>query len=107
MKKLIKSPQFVVGFTLILTIILMFLFNPEARSQTKPDSIQVYTFTVLPANFNTANKILTDKFCPKDKSGTTSDTVLLQNAMQMLFSNGKAVKIANPDKQKLISPKSK
>ena len=87
---------------LFLLIAFVLLTSAEARSQTKPDSIQVYTFTVLPANFNTANKILSEKFL---KNGTVSDTVLLQNAMQMLFSNGKAVKIANPDKQKLISPK--
>ena len=75
-----------------------------AQEKPKPDSIQVYQFTVLPTNFNMANKILNDKFCPKDKSGTVSDTVLLQNAMQMLFSNGKAVKILNPEK-KIINPK--
>ena len=106
MKDLFKNPVIIIGGSLILliTLILYFSTNASAQEKPKPDSIQVYTFTILPANFNTANKILTEKFL---KNGTVSDTVLLQNAMQMLFSNGKAVKIVNPDKQKekLITPK--
>ena len=103
MKKLLKNPVFVILATLFIVLALIFYFVPNASAQTKPDSIQVYTFTILPANFNTANKILTEKFL---KNGTVSDTVLLQNAMQMLFSNGKAIKIANPDKPKeVIKPK--
>ena len=104
MKNLFKNQVFIIGGSLILLILLVLYFSANASAQEKPDSIQVYTFTVLPANFNMANKILSEKFL---KNGTVSDTVLLQNAMQMLFSNGKAVKIANPDKQKLISPKNK
>ena len=104
MKNLFKNPVFIIGGSLILLISLVLYLSTNASAQTKPDSIQVYTFTVLPANFNTASKILSKKFL---KNGTVSDTVLLQNAMQMLFSNGKAVKIVNPDKQKekLITPK--
>ena len=99
-----KKTALTILIPLAILIALVLFLSPQARSQTKPDSIQVYTFTVLPSNFNTANKILSEKFL---KNGTVSDTVLLQNAMQMLFSNGKAVKIVNPDKQKekLITPK--
>jgi len=107
MKKLSKNPIVIIGGTLLILLLLFFWFVPNASAQEKPkpDSTQVYQFTILPANFNTANKILNDKFCPKDKSGTVSDTVLLQSAMNMLFSNGKAVKILNPEKEvKKISP---
>ena len=99
MKQFLKSPQFVIGGALLLTLLLAFLFIPEASAQEKPkpDSITVYQFTVLPQGFKTATQIIQDKFL---KNGTISDTVLLQNAMQMLFSNGKSFKIVNPEKQK-------
>jgi len=103
MKKLFNNPIFVVLSTLILTLILIFWFVPNASAQSKPDSITVYQFTVLPQGFKTGTQIIQDKFL---KNGTVSDTVLLQSAMNMLFSNGKAVKILNPEKEvkKNVSP---
>ena len=103
MKKLFNNPIFVVLSTLILTLILIFWFAPNARAQSKPDSIQVYQFIVTPQGFKTGTQIIQDKFL---KNGTVSDTVLLQSAMNMLFSNGKAVKILNPEKEvkKNVSP---
>jgi hypothetical protein len=75
----------------------LFIPNASAQEKPKPDSITVYQFTVLPQGFKTGTQIIQDKFL---KNGTISDTVLLQNAMQMLFSNGKSFKIVNPEKQK-------
>ena len=100
MKNILKSPIVIIGGTLLILLLLFFWFVPNASAQEKPkpDSITVYQFTVLPQGFKTGTQIISDKFL---KNGTISDTVLLQNAMQMLFSNGKAVKIANPEKQKL------
>ena len=112
MKNLFKNPVFIIGGSLLILLLLFFWFVPNASAQEKPkpDSIQVYQFQILPAGFKTGTQIINDKFL---KNGTVSDTVLLQNAMQMLFSNGKAVKILNPDKEvrinnsKINSPKSK
>ena len=112
MRKLIKRPEFIITSTIIIICALIFLANPNASAQEKPkpDSITVYQFTVLPQGFKTGTQIIQDKFL---KNGTVSDTVLLQSAMNMLFSNGKAVKILNPDKEvrinnsKINSPKSK
>jgi hypothetical protein len=83
---------------LFLLIAFVLISSKEARSQEKPktDSVTVYQFTVYPQNFKTATQIINDKFL---KNGTISDTVLLQSAMNMLFSQGKAVKILNPEKE--------
>jgi hypothetical protein len=83
---------------LFLLIAFVLISSKEARSQEKPkpDSITVYQFTVLPQGFKTGTQIIQDKFL---KNGTVSDTVLLQSAMNMLFSNGKAIKIVNPEKE--------
>ena len=106
MKKILSNPIFVVLSTLLLTLALCFLFIPEASAQDrpKPDSITVYQFTVLPQAFKTGTQIIQDKFL---KNGTVSDTVLLQSAMNMLFSQGKAVKIVNPEAKKITNLKNK
>jgi len=98
MKKHIQSPQVIITSIIILICAIIFAVNPNASAQEKPkpDSIQVYQFTVLPQGFKTGTQIIQDKFL---KNGTVSDTVLLQSAMNMLFSNGKAVKILNPEKE--------
>jgi hypothetical protein len=92
MRNLIKSPQVIITSCIILLCALIFAINPNASAQEKPkpDSIQVYQFTVLPQGFKTGTQIIQDKFL---KNGT----VLLQSAMNMLFSQGKAVKIVNPE----------
>ena len=88
MKKQLTNPKTVILTTLFILLALIFATNPNASAQEKPkpDSITVYQFTVLPQGFKTGTQIISDKFL---KNGTISDTVLLQNAMQMLFSNGK------------------
>jgi hypothetical protein len=103
MKQKLKSPQVIILGAIIIICTLIFIVNPNsyAQEKPKPDSIQVYQFTVLPQGFKTGTQIIQDKFL---KNGTVSDTVLLQSAMNMLFSNGKAVKILNPEKQKINSP---
>ena len=103
MRNLIKSPQVIITSCIILLCALIFAINPNASAQEKPkpDSIQVYQFTVLPQGFKTGTQIIQDKFL---KNGTVSDTVLLQSAMNMLFSNGKAVKIVNPELPKKVLP---
>ena len=99
MRNLIKSPQVIITSCIILLCALIFAINPNASAQEKPkpDSIQVYQFTVLPQGFKTGTQIIQDKFL---KNGT----VLLQSAMNMLFSQGKAVKIVNPELPKKVLP---
>ena len=98
MKKFLNSPQTIILGIIAIICTLIFIVNPNASAQEKPkpDSITVYQFTVLPQGFKTGTQIIQDKFL---KNGTVSDTVLLQSAMNMLFSNGKAVKILNPEKE--------
>ena len=104
MKKLNENPVLIIGGTLLLLIMLILLFIPNARCQVKPkqDSIQVYQFQVLPTNLNNGIKILQDKFL---KNGTISDTVLLNSSLQMILGNGKMIKIANPEKKIITNPK--
>jgi hypothetical protein len=105
MKKKLQSPQVIITGIIILICAIIFAVNPNSYAQEKPktDSIQVYQFIVTPQGFKTGTQIIQDKFL---KNGTVSDTVLLQSAMNMLFSNGKAVKILNPEKEvkKNVSP---
>ena len=99
MKKIFKNPVFIIGGSLILLIALVLYFSTNASAQTKPDSIQVYTFTVLPQTLNMSVKVIQDICIPK--GSTTKDTLVCNSLLNMIYGNGKMIKIPNPEKQKL------
>lgn len=110
MKKLIKSPQFIILTPLLLLIVLMFAFNPNSYAQKKPDSIQVIQFQITPQAYRIVTKVMSEDYY---KSGTLSDSMKLNSNFQILFGSGKLVKIVNPEAEKpkevnkSISPKNK
>lgn len=91
----------------LITLILI-IFALSVSAQSKPDSIQVYQIIALPQSINSGYKIISEKFRPKDKTATYTDSVLFDAAIGQLLGGAKLIKIANPEKEKKInSPKNK
>ena len=79
----------------LIAMSLVSLAQVQPQQQKQPDSIQVYQFTMMPQTFNTGIKVLQDICIPK--GSTSKDSLVFNSLSNMLFSNGKAIMVANPN----------